>query len=178
MGGRIDQRRGLRGERVDARRAAAAGAAAPCRKAATIVGVELRAGAASQLGQALAVGQRAPVGPLAGHGVVAVDHAHGAGDRAGCLAGQAVGVAPAVEALVVVAHPGHELLVEQGAHDLGADAGVLAHELPLLRGQRAGLEQHAVGDADLADVVQEGDVLHLVEALRRASRARAPSMAM
>ena len=81
------------------------------------------------------------------------------------VAGQAVGVALAVEALVVVAHAGHELFVEQRPHDLGADAGVLADELPLLGGQRSGLEQDTVGDADLADVVQEGDVLDLVQAL-------------
>ncbi len=51
------------------------------------------------------------------------------------LAGEAVGVAAAVEALVMVAHAGDELLVEERAHDLGADAGVLAYELPLLGGQ-------------------------------------------
>ena len=130
------------------------------------VRVELRAGAASQLGQALAIAQRASIGPLAGHGVVAVHHAHRPGDQRDRLAGQAVGVALSVETFVVVAHPRHELVVEQGAHDLGADAGVLAHELPLFGRQRPGLEQHAVGDADLADVVQEGDVAHLLEAIR------------
>ncbi len=128
-------------------------------------GVELRAAAALKLSEALAVAQRRAVGTLAGHRVIAVDDAHRAGDERDLLAGEAVGVAATVEALVVVAHAGDELLVEERAHDLGADAGVLAHELPLLARQRAGLEQHAVGDADLADVVQEGDVLHLFEAL-------------
>ena len=142
------------------------------------LGIELRADAAPQLGQALAVAERRPVGPPARHGVVAVDHAHGAGDQRDLVAGQAVGVAAAVEALVVVAHAGHQLLVEQRPHDLGADAGVLAHELPLFGGERPALEQHAVGHADLADVVQEGDVLRPPRGARRASPARWPSSAM
>ena len=62
-------------------------------------------------------------------------------------------------------HAGHELVAEERPGDLGADAGVLADELPLLGGQRSGLEQHAVRDADLADVVEEGDVLQLGQAL-------------
>ena len=106
-----------------------------------------------------------PVGALARHRVVAVDHAHRPGHERDRRAGEVIGVSRAVEALVVVAHAGDELVVEQRPHDLGRDAGVLAHELPLLGGQRTGLEQHAVGDADLADVVQEGNVLELVHAL-------------
>ena len=43
--------------------------------------------------------------------------------------------------------------------------GVLAHEPPLLRVQRSLLQEHAVGDADLADVVQVGRLLHLLEQL-------------
>ena len=69
------------------------------------------------------------------------------------------------------------------AHDALADRGVLAHQRPLVLGQRAGLEQHVVGDAELADVVQERDVLDVgdlvgrqAEAARRPrSRARRPS---
>ena len=49
------------------------------------------------------------------------------------LAGQAVGIAVAVPALVVVAHAGDERLVEQRPDDLGAEDGVLAHQLPLVR---------------------------------------------
>ena len=128
-------------------------------------GVELRAGAAPQLGEALAVAQGAPIGPLARHGVVAVDHAHGARHQGDLDAAQAVGVPAAVEALVVVTHAGDELFVEQRAHDLGADAGVLANELPFFRGEWSGLEQYTVGDADLADVVAERDVLQLVQAI-------------
>ena len=39
--------------------------------------------------------------------------------------------------------------------------GMLDHERPLLRGQRAGLEQDRVGDGDLADVVEEEPELDL-----------------
>jgi hypothetical protein len=45
---------------------------------------------------------------------------------------------------------------------LGADGGVGLHDLPLLRGQRALLEQHAIGDRDLADVVHRGGVHELL----------------
>ena len=113
-----------------------------------------------------------PIGPLAGHGVVAVDDAQGPAEERDRLAGQAVGVALAVEALVMVAHARDELLVEERPHDLGADAGVLAHELPLLRGERAGFAEDTVGDADLADVVQEGDVLDLLKTVRGPARVR------
>ena len=57
----------------------------------------------------------------------------------------------------------HELLGEQRPDDLGGEHRVLPHELPLLRVQAARLEQHAVGDADLADVVQVGRLLDLAE---------------
>jgi hypothetical protein len=40
--------------------------------------------------------------------------------------------------------------------------GVGLHDLPLLRGQRALLEQHAIGDRDLADVVHRGGVHELL----------------
>ena len=127
--------------------------------------IELHPSAAPQFGEAATVAQGWSIGPLTGHGVVTVDHAHGAGKQRDRLAGQAVGVALAVEALVVVAHALNELCVKQRTHDLGADAGMLTNELPLLRGQGAGLEQHAVRYADLADVVQEGDVLDLFQTL-------------
>ena len=39
---------------------------------------------------------------------------------------------------------------------------MLTHELPFARVQAGGLEQHAVGHADLADVVQVGGLLDLV----------------
>ena len=118
------------------------------------LGIELAAAAALQFRQALGVGERLLVGAAARHGVVGVDHGHGAGHGGDGLAGEAVGVAVAVVALVMVPHGEHEVLGEEGADDVGAHDGVLAHLVPLLLVQAAGLEQHPVGDADLADVVQ------------------------
>ena len=164
VGRGIDQGRGPGGEPVDL-------SAPPPQAAQSLeerrhhVRVELRAGEPAQLSQALPVAERAPVRPFAGHRVVAVHHAEHARDLGDVHAGEAVRVPAAVEVLVVVPHAGHELVAEERPRDLGADAGVLADELPLLRGQRPGLEQHAVRDADLADVVQEGDVLQLAQAL-------------
>ena len=118
------------------------------------LGVELAAAAALELRQALRVGERGLVGAAARHGVVGVDHGHGAGQGRDGVAGEAVGVAVAVVALVVVPHGEHEVLGEERADDVGAHHRVLAHLLPLLLVQAAGLEEHPVGDADLADVVE------------------------
>ena len=164
VGRRVDQGRGLRGELVHLR-AAPPQAAQGLEERRDHVRVELRAGEPAQLRQALAVAERAPVRALARHRVVAVHHAEQARDLGDVRAGEAVRVAAAVEVLVVMPHAGHELVAEERPRDLGADAGVLTDELPLLRGQRSGLEQHAVRHADLADVVEEGDVLQLDQAL-------------
>ena len=166
MGGRVDQRGRPRRQAVHL---GAAAPQAPQRPEERLhhARVELRPRAPSQLRQALAVGQRAPVRALAGHGVVAVHHAQRARDLGDRVAGQPVRVAAPVAVLVVVADAGHELVVEQRLRDLGADARVLAHELPLLGRQRPGLEQHPVGHADLADVVEEGGVLQLGQPVLR-----------
>ena len=129
------------------------------------VGVELLAAAAAQLVDALVGGQRVAIRTLERHRVVGVDDAHGAGDERDARALELVGVALAVPALVVVAHAEDEVLVEQRVDDLGAEHRVLAHRLPLLAVELAGLEQHAVGDADLADVVQEGGLFDLAHEL-------------
>ena len=125
-----------------------------CRNASTISGSNWRAAAALQLRQALRVGERGLVGAPARHGVVGVHDGHGASQRRDRLAGEAVRVAVAVVALVVVAHGEHEVRGEERADDVGAHHGVLAHLVPLLLVQAARLEEHPVGDADLADVVQ------------------------
>ena len=75
------------------------------------------------------------------------------------LALQAVGVAAAVPALVVVADDGREVARHaQRVADALADLGVLAHDAELVVRQRAGLVEDVLGDADLADVVQQGAV--------------------
>ncbi len=66
---------------------------------------------------------------------------------------------------MVVADRQHELVGEERPDDLGAEHGVLLHLLPLLRVETARLEEHAVGDADLADVMEVGGLLELAEDL-------------
>ena len=78
-----------------------------------------------------------------------------------------VGVSAAAPALVVVPHAVHECVVEERPDDLGAEDGVLPHELPLVAVEAAGLEQHPVGHADLADVVQVGGLLDAAEEVLR-----------
>ena len=72
-----------------------------------------------------------------------------------CVAGQPVGIAGAVPALVVVADRRRRVAqAGDAAGHLLADLGVRAHERLLGVGQRPGLASIAVGDRDLADVVQ------------------------
>ena len=92
------------------------------------------------------------------------------------VAGQPVGIAAAVPALVLVADdPRDRAHAGDRAQDPLADHGVLAHDLPLARVERAGLVEDLVGDPDLADVVKErgrADVLDLVLVERQASATR------
>jgi hypothetical protein len=79
------------------------------------------------------------------------------GHRGDLLAGEAVGVARAVPALVVVADDplGHlEQLGGGPAEHARAEQGVGLDHLVLLSGEPARLEQDGVGDRDLAEVVQ------------------------
>ena len=72
------------------------------------------------------------------------------------FAGKAIGIAAAVEALVVEFDAGqHVLQLRNGAHDVRAFHGVLLHQLEFFVGELAGLFQDAVVDADLAHVVQQ-----------------------
>ena len=127
--------------------------------------VELLAGATAQLRAALGIGEGRAVGTLVRHGVVGVDDAQRPRQDRGLDSGKAVRVAAAVVAFVMMTNAGHEIVVEQRRHDLGADRRVLAHELPLLGVQRPRLVQHAVRDADLADVVQVSHVLDSAQVL-------------
>jgi hypothetical protein len=92
------------------------------------------------------------------------------------LAGQAVRVASAVAALVVGERDRRRQL-EQGRRGAGQDRvpdlGVPLDDRPLFRGQRSRLQHHAVGDADLADVVEAaGDADQLAVLLVEADPPR------
>ena len=82
------------------------------------------------------------------------------------LAGDAVGVAAAVPALVTVADDRpHDLEPVDRRDDPLAELRMGLDELPLGGGQPARLREHVARDADLADVVEQRAEL---EALQRA----------
>ena len=127
------------------------------------VRVELGAGVAAQLGERLRVRQRAPVRAVGYERVPGVAGEHDARGERDLLAGDAVRVAAAVPALVLVAdRVRHRGEAGQRPQDALADDGVLAHQLPLLGVEPAGLVEDLVGDPDLADVVEQRDRADLV----------------
>ena len=136
-------------------------------------GVELQTAAAPQLLETGVGVERLAVGPLERHRVVGVDHAQRSRREGDLLAAQTVGVTGAVPALVVVTHAEDQVLLEQRADDVGAEHRMLAHQVPLLGVQHAGLEQDAVGDADLADVVEIGGLFGAAYALFGPAQSRA-----
>jgi hypothetical protein len=102
-------------------------------KVATGLGIEVAAGAALDDGDADVRRGGGLVGALGGDGVVDVGHGGQARELVDALAGQAVGVALAVPALVVVAdHRAYEERQVLAEH-VDADDRVLAHDLPLGR---------------------------------------------
>ena len=113
-------------------------------------------------------GEPAAVGAGARHGVERVGDGEDAGRQRDRLAGEARGVAGAVEALVVVAHAGQEVveLLEVG-EDVDADLDVRLDQPVLLRRERAGLLQDGVVDADLADVVEQAHQVEVAPLVRR-----------
>ena len=136
--------------------------------------VELRAGAALDLGQRLVTAQRRPVGPVARHRVERVGDGEHARLERDLLAGLAGRIAVPVPALVVVEHVRDRLA--QGRHaqqDPRADLRVLADLRELVVVEPALLAQHLVGDRELADVVQRAADAQRSRAVPRSSRAGA-----
>src|SRR5207247_7961993 len=92
------------------------------------------------------------------------------------LAREAVGIAAAVEALVVVTDReragGEEL---ERRDDLGTDERVLPHQRPLCVVELAALAQHRLGHADLPDVVQEPGLAAGPRLVRRGTARGAPA---
>src|SRR5271165_2059157 len=93
---------------------------------------------------------------VAGHGIKRVGHRDNACFERNLLAGEAVGISRSIQTLVVVADTGKNVaellqILEDGDADLdmGLDLAIL------LGGQRPGLLEDLVIDADLADVVQQ-----------------------
>ena len=107
--------------------------------------------------------------------IVVVHHAQDAGTERDRHAGQVIRVAGAIEAFVVVADQRGDILEPLDGHQqVLADLRVL-HDLgALVGGQHVeGLAEQLVGQAELADIVQQAgqhDVLHLGVADRQALR--------
>ena len=111
--------------------------------------------------------ERGRVRAAGGHHVPRVgdrDDARAERDR---VAGQAVRIAGAVDALVVRAHPGDLVARQHLGRDLGAERGVQLHVRVLRRRQPARLQQRRVGHAHLADVVDERRELQPLDLRRR-----------
>ena len=98
---------------------------------------------------------REAIGPVGGHRLEGVGDKDDARLERDLLAGEAVGIAAAVEALVVVAHPARLELHVGGLDDVVAQQRVALHVLVLVVGELGGLVEDRVGDADLAHVVQQ-----------------------
>jgi len=100
---------------------------------------------------------RRSVGTVRDERVVDIADAEHAGRKVKLIAGESVGVAAAVEALVVVAHEPEHLGREaaEAADQLLSVLGVAADDRVLARVERAGLVEDRVRDRELADVVEK-----------------------
>ncbi len=104
------------------------------------------------------------VGTIGGDGVEGVGDGDDAGHHRNLIAGEAVGVACAVHALVVQLDAGeHVFQLRDGAHDVGALGGMLLHQVEFFVGELAGLFQDAIVHADFADVMQQRGDAQAVE---------------
>ena len=118
--------------------------------------IEGAAGLVLQRGHRHRFGHGAAVRAIAGQGVVVVDDADDARAERDVLAGQAVGIAGAVPALVVRADQRHDRIRERHVRDdLGADARMRLDAGELLGGERPRLREDVLGHGQLADVVQQ-----------------------
>ena len=118
------------------------------------LGIELRARAALDLADRDLVLERAAIGAVGGHRVVGVGDRDDAADERDVLAREPARIAAAVEPLVVApAAVDQAVQARHRLEDALALLGVLAEDGDLLGRQLAGLVEHVVADADLADVV-------------------------
>jgi hypothetical protein len=130
--------------------------------AATTTALSNCAGVDAQLCDRGLARQRRAVGPRGRHRVVRIRDGDDPGGERDRLADQAVGVAGAVDALVGGAHDladVAQVAADAVEHAL-ADDRVLAHDHPLVVGQRAGLVEDLLRGGELADVVHQRAELH------------------
>ena len=127
-------------------------------------GIELGSGASLELTQGLGAREPGPVGAIGNERVVGIAGENDPGGKRYFFAGEAVGIAAPVPALVLVTD-GESDVRESGQlpQDPLADRGVLAHEIPLLVVQGARLVQDRIRDSDLPDVVEKRPGFHFCE---------------
>src|SRR5215210_3716018 len=119
-------------------------------------GVELRSGAALELCDRLLWRNSTAIDALRGHCVVGVGYEDDAGAERDPIARQAVRVAAAVPAFVVVEHPVGYWVDAKALEHAEADLRVPLEHHPFRIGERAWLAQNLLGDRELAEVVQAG----------------------
>src|SRR3954470_9259569 len=119
-------------------------------------GIELRPGLRADALVGDRGGKRVAVPAHGGHRLQRVADGEDPRDERDVVRAEALRVAAAVPALVVVEDDVHDDLRQpERAHDARADLRVPAHDLPLVLRERAGLGEDVLGHADLADVVQQ-----------------------
>ncbi len=112
--------------------------------------------AANMLAHAL-LGPALAVWPIEAQGIPDIDHREDPRRQRDLLALQAARVAAAIPLFVVaIGDVQRHAQVGDRREQIVGEGRVLAHDRPLVVGERAGLEQNAVGDAHLADIVEQG----------------------
>ena len=127
------------------------------------LGIELAAGKAEQLVERRLARHGPAINLVGDHGIEGVADREHAGAQRDLLADQRYPAIAAVEPRRVAGHDVQDdLRVATAAEDFHAQLPMLVHDAGFVGRERAGLEQDAVGHADLAHVVQERGHLHHV----------------
>lgn len=119
-------------------------------------GIELRAGAATNLFTSVAHRQSFAVGAVADHGVERIGDGEDAGAERNLIALEAARVAGAIEELLVGEHDLGSIPKERDANEhVVADLAMFAHDLLFVVGERSRFAENAIGDSHFADVMEE-----------------------
>src|SRR5262249_35263873 len=126
--------------------------------------VELRARTLLEPAKCLVTRKSLAIRPVGRHRVVRVAHEDDARLERDVLAGNPIGIAGAVVALVAVTHDRADILEPvDGRDDALTELRMLLDQPALAVRQRARLRQDGLGDPDLADVVEERAELETLE---------------
>ena len=112
--------------------------------------------AAQLLAGAIVVPSRA-VTAVSGHCLIRIAGSNDARAQGDLLPCQSIGIAASVPALVAGAHDDRDRAQRRRSIEYALpEHGVLAHELPLVFAQGAGLLEDRIGDSYLPDIMQFG----------------------